>query len=129
MQTRNFYCQGLGSAPPPPQSDDLKYNSDPLWKPLSCPARSPLLPSRPWPSIKPPRPHLLPLQPGHVPSPGPTALWDRQLPIRLPFGDWGWRGQPLVGPKLSGLGALQVVKKKHRTRMLEFFIDAPVLAS
>ena len=28
-----------------------------------------------------------------------------------------------MGPKLSGLGALQVVKKKHRTRMLEFFID------
>lgn len=26
-------------------------------------------------------------------------------------------------PKLSGLAALQVVKKKHRTRMLEFFID------
>lgn len=28
-----------------------------------------------------------------------------------------------MGPKLSGLAALQVVKKKHRTRMLEFFID------
>ena len=28
-----------------------------------------------------------------------------------------------MGPALSSLAALQVVKKKHRTRMLEFFID------
>lgn len=28
-----------------------------------------------------------------------------------------------MGTVLSSLAALQVVKKKHRTRMLEFFID------
>lgn len=28
-----------------------------------------------------------------------------------------------MGPTLRLLAALQVVKKKHRTRMLEFFID------